>query len=224
MIPWTLLDSASVPGDGGDLELYRRGDELSIRIVGEGELMNSRQHGSEDALAELSCERLTGCRDPQLLIGGLGMGFTLRAALRNVGEEANVEVAELVPAVVEWNRGVIGELTGHPLQDPRVTLHEIDVAAVIRGAENKYNAILLDVDNGPDGMTRQSNDWLYGTDGLNASHAALRSSGLLAVWSAGADEDFTRKLRKAGFSVELKTVRARGSKGRRHVIWLATRE
>jgi spermidine synthase len=223
MTPWILLDSAAVPGDGGELRLYRRGDEFSIRIVGRGELMNSRVHGSEDALAEHSCARLADRVKPRLLIGGLGMGFTLAAALRHVGDRAQVVVAELVPAVVAWNRGPLGAQAGHPLQDPRVTVREGDVARIIKAEPQAYDAILLDVDNGPEGLTREQNDWLYGMNGLTAAYAALRPQGVLAVWSAGPDRDFMQRLRKLGFEVDEVRVRARGSKGARHVIWFARR-
>jgi spermidine synthase len=223
MIPWTLVDSAQVPGNGGELRLYQRGDELSIRIAGRGELMNSRVHGSEDALAARACAKATDPAQAHVLIGGLGMGYTLAAALRCLGERAQVVVAELVPAVVLWNRGPIGVHAGHPLQDPRVTVRETDVAAVLRAAPRAYDVILLDVDNGPEGLTRKENDWLYSMKGLNAAYAALRPRGVLAVWSAGADQDFSQRLRKVGFDVEEARVRANGNKGARHVIWLAQR-
>ena len=211
MTPWILLDSAHVPGDGGELRLYRRGDEFSIKVVGRGELMNSRVHGSEDALAEQTCARLREDITPRLLIGGLGMGFTLAAALRHLGEQAQVVVAELVPAVVAWNRGALGESAGHPLEDPRVSVHQGDVARVMRTAQQAYHAILLDVDNGPEGLTRKQNDWLYGMSGLNAAYAALRPQGVLAVWSAGPDPDFVQRLRKVGFEVEELRVRGHGT-------------
>jgi spermidine synthase len=223
MTPWILLDSADVPGNGGELRLYQRGDEFSIKIVGRGELMNSRVHGSEDALAEHTCDRLVDSVQPRLLIGGLGMGFTLAAALRQLGDQAQVVVAELVPAVVAWNRGALGERVGHPLQDPRVTVREGDVAEIIKAEQYAYDAILLDVDNGPEGLTRKKNDWLYGVNGLNAAYAALRPQGVLAVWSAGPDRDFLQRLRKVGFEVDEVRVRAHGSKGARHIIWFARR-
>jgi spermidine synthase len=223
MIPRILLDSAKVPGNSRELRLYQRGDEYSISITGRGELMNSRVHGSEDALAEHSCARLANCSSPRLLIGGLGMGFTLAAALRHVGEHAQVVVAELVPAVVMWNRGPLGELTGHPLQDSRVTVREADVAHMIKEGRQAYDAILLDVDNGPEGLTRKQNDWLYSINGLNAAYAALRPGGVLAVWSAGPEQEFMQRLRKVGFDVNEVRVRAHGSKGARHIIWFAKR-
>jgi spermidine synthase len=223
MTPWTLLDSAQVPGNGGELRLYQRNNEFSVKIVGRGDLMNSRVHGSEDALAEHTCTRLVNCRKPQLLIGGLGMGFTLAAALRHLSKQAQVIVAELVPAVVDWNRGPLGDPAGHPLRDPRVTVSEMDVARMLTAEEQTYDAILLDVDNGPEGLTRKENDWLYSINGLNEAYTALRPRGVLAVWSAGPDKNFLHRLRKVGFEVDEMRVRAHGSKGARHTIWLASR-
>jgi len=223
MTPWSLLDSAQVPGNGGELRLYQRGDEFSIRITGRGELMNSRAHGSEDALAEHACARLADTNKPRLLIGGLGMGFTLAAALRHISERAEVVVAELVPAVVTWNRGPLGEHAGHPLRDPRVRVHAVDVARVLATGRQDYDAILLDVDNGPEGLTCTGNDWLYGEDGLNAAYTTLRPQGVLAVWSAGPDQAFLQRLRKVGFEADEVRVRAHGPKGVRHVIWFARR-
>lgn len=224
MNPWILLDTAKVPGNGGELQLYKRGDELSIKIAGRGELMNSRVHGSEDALAEHACARLANRLHPRLLIGGLGMGFTVAAALRHLDDQAEVLVAELVPAVVEWNRGPIGKHAGYPLQDSRVTVREGDVARFIKTEQQAYDAILLDVDNGPEGLTRKENDWLYSINGLNEAYAALRPHGVLAVWSAGPDKQFLKRLQKVGFSVDEVRVRAHGSKGARHIIWFAKRE
>jgi spermidine synthase len=223
MIPWVLLDSVQVPGNGGELRLYQRGDEFSIRIVGHGELMNSRVHGSEDALAEHTCARLVAGANPRLLIGGLGMGFTLAAALQHLDDQAQVVVAELVPAVIAWNQGPLGEHAGHPLQDPRVTVREGDVARSLKAEQQAYDAILLDVDNGPEGLTRRENDWLYSMDGLNAAYAALRPQGVLAVWSAGPDKAFLQRLLKVGFEVDEVRVRAHGKKGARHIIWFARR-
>ena len=221
MIPWILLDTAAVPG-GGELRLLQRGAEFSIRL-GHNELMNSRIHGSEEALAEIACARVGRRSRPRILIGGLGMGFTLRAALDGLGAEAQVVVAELVPAVVAWNRDALAPLSGHALDDARVTVREGDVAETIRSERAAYDAILLDVDNGPEGLSRSANDRLYDLEGLGAAHAALRPGGVLAVWSAGEDASFTRRLRKPGFTVEEIRVRARGPRGgARHVIWLAT--
>ena len=223
MTPWVLLDSAQVPGNGGELRLYRRNNEFSIKIVGRGELMNSRVHGSEDALAGQTCARLENHSQPRLLIGGLGMGFTLTAALRHLGEQAQVVVAELVPAVVSWNRAALGELAGYPLRDPRVSVSECDVGRMLDTGERIYDAILLDVDNGPEGLTRRENDWLYSVEGLNAAYAALRPRGVLAVWSAGPAREFLQRLRKVGFEVDEVRVRAHGTRGARHVLWFARR-
>ena len=221
MNPWILLDEINVPGDGGIMKLYQRAHEFSISIKNE-ELMNSRMHGSEDALAELACKRVANRDKPRVLIGGLGMGFTLRAALDNLGATAEVVVAELVPAVVQWNRTHLAELAGLPLDDPRVTVRESDVRLVIKADKDTYDAILLDVDNGPDGLTHQGNDRLYTHGGLAAAKAALKPGGILAVWSAEPDKSFSKRLRGSGFKMEEISVRARGNRGgRRHTIWLA---
>ncbi len=222
MIPWEHIDTAKAPG-GGELRLSRRGDEFSIRL-GRTELMNSRLSGSEEALATLSRERIGERARPQVLIGGLGMGFTLRAALEAFGADARIVVAELVPAVVAWARGPMAQLFGDSLTDPRVAIEETDVGRLMRGGKAAYDAILLDVDNGPEGLTRPENDALYGPAGLGRAKAALRPGGVLAVWSAFPDPRFTQRLKKAGFAVEEAKVRAhRGKKGARHVIWLATK-
>lgn len=223
MTPWQLLDRAAVPDDSSELRLYQRNQEFSIRLAGRGELMNSRMHGSEDALAEQTCARLVNPAAARLLIGGLGMGFTLAAALRNLGAQARVQVAELVPDVVEWNRGVLGSCAGRPLDDPRVQVICTDVSDVLRGTQQEYDAILLDVDNGPEGLTRKENNWLYSGEGLLAARAALRDQGLLAVWSAGPAADFRRRLDAAGFAVDETRVYAHGTRGTRHVIWFACR-
>ncbi|MDH3325142.1 MAG: hypothetical protein OEM38_00330 [Gammaproteobacteria bacterium] len=224
MTPWVLLDSAQVPGNGGELQLFQRGDEFSIKIAGRGgELMNSRVHGSEDALAEHTCKRLAGCKNPRLLIGGLGMGFTLAAALQHAGDQAEVVVAELVPEVVKWNRGPLGVFANNPLQDSRVTVREGDVGRVMKSEQGAYDGIMLDVDNGPEGLTRKDNNWLYSVNGLNAAYAALRLQGVLSVWSAGPDKNFTQRLRKVGFDVDEVRVHAHGGKGARHNIWFAKR-
>lgn len=222
MIPWAVIDTAPVPG-GGELRLMRRGAELSIRL-GQNELMNSRVGGSEAALAEMACARIRTRAQPRLLIGGLGMGFTLRAALGALGAEAQVTVAELVPAVAAWAHGPMAALFGDSLSDPRVQLREADVAQLIRQARSAFDAILLDVDNGPAGLSRAANDALYEMAGLGAARAALRPGGVLAVWSSGPDADFSRRLRQSGFDVDETAVRANGTRGgARHVIWIATR-
>jgi spermidine synthase len=222
LIPWILLDTTTVPG-GGALRLLRRGDEFAIRL-GRDELMNSRMHGSEEALATLAWARIAGRARPRILIGGLGMGFTLRATLDAAGADARIDVAELVPAVVAWNRGPLAALSGHALADTRVSVHESDVAALIRGGLSAYDAILLDVDNGPVAMARAANDRLYDLAGLGTAHAALTPGGVLAVWSARPDMAFARRLRTIGFAVDEVRVRARGARGGpRHVVWIATR-
>lgn len=220
MNPWVLLDEVEVPGDGSAMKLYQRAFEFSISVKND-ELMNSRMHGSEDALAELACKQVTDRENPRVLIGGLGMGFTLRAALDNLGENAEVVIAELVPAVVKWNRTHLAELANKPLEDSRTTLRESDVGLVINEQASAYDAILLDVDNGPDALTHEGNDRLYTRGGINAAMKALKPGGILGVWSAEPDPSFTKRLRGAGFKIEEVTVRARGTKGRRHTIWLA---
>jgi spermidine synthase len=219
MIPWIELDRTALP-QGGELRLLRRGHEFSIKL-GVAELMTSRLFASEEALATLAAERLKGRTKPRVLIGGLGMGFTLRAALRAFGPNAEIVVAELVPAVVRWARGPMAELFAGSLDDRRVELVEADVAALIGRAKPLYDAILLDVDNGPEGMTQSANDHLYSMRGLAAARAALSPGGVLAVWSQGPDRAFAKRFEKAGFSVEDRKVRARGVHGgSRHVIWL----
>ncbi|MCK7551275.1 spermidine synthase [Marinobacter goseongensis] len=223
MARFELLGTATIPGKGTRLRLLQRNDEFSIKIAGTtGELMNSRLHGSEDALATLACERLADHPAPRVLIGGLGMGFTLAAALQSLGDSAEVTVAELVPEVEAWNRGPLGSAAGYPLHDPRARVHVGDVVQLIRDSASTFDAILLDIDNGPEGLTRKENDWLYTTAGIEAAHAALRPDGILAYWSAGQDPAFTERLKRAGLSVDPVTVRAhRPGKGARHVIWLA---
>ena len=222
MVPWILVDTAAVPDGGGELRLMQRGAEYSI-MAGATELMNSRLSGSEQALATLVCVRLKDRPRAHLLIGGFGMGFTLRAALENLGPGARVTVAELVPAVVAWARGPMAHLSGDCLKDPRLTIREGDVGDLIGSAEAAYDAILLDVDNGPDGLSREANDRLYDQGGLAGARRALRPGGILAVWSSAPNTGFTQRLRKAGYAVEEVRVRATtGGGGARHVIWLAT--
>lgn len=222
MIPWSVLDTAKIPGGGEELRLKQRGQEFSI-MLGPNELMNSRLSGSEKALATLSCERIRSRSRPQILIGGLGMGFTLRAALAELGADARIVVAELVPAVVAWARGPMAEVFAGSLDDPRVEILEMDVGRVIGAGKGAYDAILLDVDNGPEGLSRQANDSLYNHAGLHAARAALRPGGVLAVWSQGPDRSFSKRLQVSGFTVEEVKVRANGKGGgARHIIWLAT--
>ena len=223
MIRWSLIDTTTVPDDGGELRLMQRGAEFSI-MSGAIELMNSRLSGSEKALATLVCARLEDRPRAHVLIGGYGMGFTLRAALESLGPAARVTVGELVPAVVAWARGPMAHISGDSLADPRLTIREGDVAELIRSAQGGYDAILLDVDNGPEGLSREANDRLYDLEGLAAARRALRPGGVLAVWSSAPDAAFTGRLRRAGYAVEEVRVRAtdRG-RGARHMIWLATR-
>lgn len=222
MIPWLVLDTAQVPG-GGELRLKQRGAEFSI-MLGQDELMNSRLSGSEEALATIACRKIRRRKTPRILIGGLGMGFTLRAALAALEPDARIVVAELVPAVVAWARGPMAEVFGTSLTDPRVSVREADVGDVIRSGAAAFDAILLDVDNGPEGLTRKTNDALYDLKGLSIARIALRPGGVLAVWSSGPNPKFTWRLRKAGFAVEEVRARANGPRGgARHVIWIATR-
>ncbi|TXM98693.1 hypothetical protein FV222_14080 [Methylobacterium sp. WL103] len=223
MIPWENLDTASIPGDGGTLRLRRRGTEFSI-MLGQNELMNSRLSGSEEALATLACGRIASRKAPQVLIGGLGMGFTLRAALDAFGPEAEIVVAELVPAVVAWARGPLAHLFASSLDDPRLALHEADVNRLIQSGPAMFDAILLDVDNGPEGMVRGENNRLYDAWGLKRAHYALRPGGVLGVWSGRPDRKFKARLARSGFSVEEVRVRSRASgDGPRNVLWIATR-
>lgn len=223
MVPWSLIDTAGISGGEGSLRLMRRGAEFSI-MLGQNELMNSRLSGSEQALATLSCERIHSRPEPRILIGGLGMGFTLRAVLAVLDSKARIVVAELVPAVVAWARGPLAELHGASLTDPRVSIREGDVGQIIQSTRTPYDAILLDVDNGPEGLTREANDSLYHVSGLTAAREALRPGGVLAIWSCGPDRSFTQRLRRAGFGVEEINVRANGKRGgARHVVWIATR-
>jgi spermidine synthase len=222
MIPWILLDTAKIPG-GGELRLMRRGDEFSIRL-GSNELMNSRRGGSEKALAELPCERLRSRRKCRVLIGGLGMGFTLRAALGVLDADAEIVVCEIVPAVVAWARGPMAHMSANSLSDPRLDMHEGDVGHAIGSARARFDAILLDVDNGPEGLSRNANDRLYDGEGLKAAHRALSPGGILAVWSSAPSEHFVRLLRRADFGVEEVKVRANAKRaGAHHVVWLATK-
>jgi len=224
LIPWVHLDTARIPNGQADLLLKRRGTEFSI-MSGMIELMNSRLSGSEKALATLPCAKIGGRSRARILIGGLGMGFTLRAALESLGPDARIEVAELLPAVVGWARGPMAELFGDCLSDPRVTLRVEDVAIAINAPGAGYDAIMLDVDNGPYGLNRTANDGLYSPRGLGAARKALTAGGVLAVWSADADASFTKLLGRSGYAVEEHVVRAhRPGKGARHMIWLATRD
>jgi len=222
MIPFRLIDTATE--HGATLRLYQRGVDFSIRVDNAGDLMNSRQHHSEDMLAELACTPVAGRKCPHLLVGGLGMGFTLAAALAHSGPDARITVSELMPAVVRWNREYLGILTGNPLDDERVTVLEQDVGQLMQEHKNDFDAIMLDVDNGPDAFTRDGNDSLYGLRGLNNAYTALKPGGVLTVWSAFPDERFTQRMMKIGFDVEQRRVRAhKNQAGNRHTIWIGVR-
>ena len=219
MIPWQLLGRAQAP-EGSALTLYQRDEEFVIRVNG-GDLMSSRAHGSEEELARLGCADACQRPAPRVLVGGLGMGYTLRAALDILPAQAEIVVAEIVQAVVDWNRGPLAHLAGHPLDDPRVAVEVADVGALLRQPGRRFDAILLDVDNGPQGLTRRANHALYGSTGLDTARRALQPGGSYALWSAAADRAFARRLEVAGFRVEVHGVRARpGAQGARHVIYL----
>ncbi len=221
MIPWEDIDQAKVPGGGDIITLRRRGTEFSIRTPGI-ELMNSRVHGSEEALAELTFTHITPRSGLRILMGGLGMGFTLAAALQQSTPDTHITVCELIPAVVRWNRYYLGHLAGMPLEDSRVSVQEEDVAALIGKRKRFWDAIMLDVDNGPDGLTQKSNDRLYSRFGLDMAFSALRPRGILGVWSCGPDPGFTQRLNQCGFKTQIIPLKARKSqKGSRHIIWLA---
>jgi spermidine synthase len=225
--PHQILDCV-VTGDGRELVLSRRGDVFHIHID-RYELMASRAHGSEEELARLALSalgpRAASTAAPRVLIGGLGMGFTLRAALDALGDQpgAVVDIAEVFPAVVVWNRGPLAPLARHPLADPRVNVMEADVADVVAAAAGRYDAVLLDVDNGPEALTLESNHRLYAPAGLRRLLAALAPGGVLAVWSTDDDPRFAHRLRETGFTVTTRHVRARAGRGERHVVFVAQR-
>ncbi len=220
MKPWELLGEARTP-DGGLLALTRRGGEYVIHAGGKS-LMSSRMHGSEEALAAFGCRRLRGVAEPCVLVGGLGMGYTLRAALDLLPPAATVVVAELVPEVVAWNRGPLGPLAGHPLADSRVRVELCDVAVALRAKRGAFDAVLLDVDNGPSAFAAVNNVALYDDPGIAAARAALKPDGTFAVWSAREDRSFEHRLRHGGFTVEVERVRGRLAQGGpHHAIFLA---
>lgn len=226
MIQRELLGTAQVPG-GAELRLYSHDRDFMI-VLDRNELMSTRVRNSEEALATLTLERLKHVEKPHLLIGGYGMGFTLRAALGGLRPKSRVTVAELVPEIIAWARGPMAALTAGCLDDRRVTLKMTDVGELILLAPDTFDAILLDVDNGPDGLVRAENDRIYSRDGLRAARSALEPGGVLAIWSAAKDPKFTRRLEKAGFEVEEVEVRSRiaadgKGKGARHTIWFAKR-
>ena len=223
MIPWKLLSRSRTPDNKNELLLYQRDTEYSIRVNGQ-ELMNSRMFGSEIMLAELSCHEIADRKNANVLIGGLGMGYTLSAALRLLDSDADVFLAELVPSVVQWNKGVLGPLADHPLKDSRVTVFIEDVVNIINNNTSAFDAILLDVDNGPDCLTQKENDNLYSMSGLSMIHRALRPGGVVAVWSSSSDTGFTQRLKGSSFNVIEKKIRGRThTKGPVHTIWIATK-
>jgi spermidine synthase len=219
--PWEIVDRGRAPG-GAELTLARRGGEWAVRAGGHV-LMSSRAHGSEEALAALALGRVRAPR--ALLVGGLGLGFTLRAVLDRAPAEARVVVAELVPTLVAWNRGLVAHLAGRPLEDPRVRVEVADVAERIASADGDLDAILLDVDNGPSALVQPENDRLYGEAGVAGCRRALAPGGVLAVWSAGPDPRYVKRLEREGFAVEEQAApeRGAGKGGRRHVIFVAVR-
>jgi spermidine synthase len=221
MLPWQKLDVAREPG-GAELVLWRRGDEFVIRVDRQ-DLMGSTRSHSEQVLAERGCAGLKQVRGARVLVGGLGMGFTLRAALDALGRDAQVDVAELVPAVVAWNRGPLAHLAERPLEDARVRVIEDDIVRVLSEAQGAYDAILLDVDNGPEALTSASNHRLYGRAGIERAFRALRPRGVLAVWSVKDDAKFTARLKAGGFKPRTERVTAHRGGGSRHTLWLAER-
>jgi len=224
MISRMLIDKAETPGGGKELRLYQHDKDFMI-VAGNFELMNSRAHASEEELAKLAMVKITGQANPRVLIGGLGMGFTLRAALNGLPQTAEVVVAEIVPAVVKWNQGVLAGLAGNAIADKRVKIYEGDVTELIKTGKNSYDAIVLDVDNGPEGLSLESNDWFYGFKGLNVIWGALRPEGVLGIWSASRDEQLTYRLKNAGFLVEEIRARSRpGGKGAHHHLWISVKK
>ena len=232
MNPTILLGTANIPNNGGELRLTQRGDDFSIDLKGvPGSLMTSRVYSSELALAELGCAHLKRTENAKVLVGGLGMGFTLSAALKATTANSEVIVAELVPEIIDWNKGPLGECAGRPLEDKRTNIHLGDVADFFKQSNAaqsnqiknaSFDAILLDVDNGPEAFTHADNNNLYSMASLSAIKNTLRPKGVLAVWSAWNEPTFTKTLKKAGFKVNVKTVRAHKGKGSRHTIYVAT--
>jgi spermidine synthase len=226
MRTWDIIDEEAVPDDDGTIYLVSRGNEYAIHVDGR-ELMGNRAHGSEDGLADLACDRLADLESARILVGGLGMGFTLAAALRRVGPLGHATVAELLPAVVRWNRGAAGRASKHPLLDPRCSVYIGDVGDLVEHPPRPWSAILLDVDNGPKSLTRETNGWLYTRKGLHAAMNALIPGGVLGIWSAHSDDSLTSRLHKIGFGVEILDFTEHGrptpNGSGTHVLWMATR-
>jgi spermidine synthase len=222
MIPWVKLGTAKIPNEGGELTFSQRGEEFSIRLSGiRGELMNSRVYNSEKELSSFGCAYIKSTENAHVLVGGLGMGFTLAAALDAVTKSSQVTVAELIPEVYEWNQGPLGNCANNPLKDPRTKVHIGDVKTLLSTQKPAYDAILLDVDNGPEGLTHKQNNWIYSEAGLQSIQRTLRNRGIVAFWSAGPDHLFTKRLKKVGFEVRTEISRARKGKGSRHTIFIA---
>jgi spermidine synthase len=221
MKPWEQIAEAITP-DGTSVSLTRHDDEFVI-LIDRLTLMSSRTHGSEDALAAIGCREARKLKAPCVLIGGLGMGYTLRGTLDRLPPSAVVVVAEMLPAVVEWNRGPLGPLTNHPLRDPRVQLVVGDVAALIRASRARFDAIMLDVDNGPSAFTAAKNRAMYTDGGIKTARVALKPGGVLTVWSTHQDRGFEQRLRAHGFEASCETVRGHGRKGPRHFVFAARR-
>ena len=217
----TLLGQATIPGGDRVLKLYQGKDDCNIVISGRGELMSTRKHASESALGTLACELLSDSDAASVLIGGLGMGFTLEAVLAATGNNARVVVAELVPEVVEWNKGPLGRYSGNPLSDTRTTVYHGDVVDLLRDEGKRYDVIALDVDNGPEALSSSGNDWLYSRKGINCTRESLNKNGVLAYWSATPDPLFVKRLRECDLRVSQQSVYAHGNKGTKHTIWLA---
>lgn len=226
MHSWEIIDHQLLPDGDGFVYLRARDGEYDIQVNGR-QLMGNQLHGSEDALADLACDQLEELDDARVLVGGLGMGFTLAAALRRIGPGGNATVAELMPAVVGWNRDYVGEAAGHPLRDERVDVHIGDVSDLVQKPPAPWSAILLDVDNGPAFLTRPSNGWLYTRQGLEAARTALAPGGVLGIWSAGSDDSLTTRLRDAGFDVDVHSYtedrRPTQDDSGTHVLWMARR-
>jgi spermidine synthase len=222
MVPWVKLGTAKIPNNGGELTFSQRDQEFSIRLSGiRGELMNSRVFNSEKELSQMGCAHLKTTPNAHVLVGGLGMGYTLRAALNEVTPSSKVTVAELIPEVVEWNKGPLGNCAKNPLQDPRTHVVVGDVKHLLNTGKPTFDAILLDVDNGPEGLTHSDNNWIYSIDGLEEIYNVLKPGGMLAIWSAGPDYLFSVRLKNAGYKVSTRIARARKGKGSKHTIFLA---
>lgn len=221
MIPWELLDKSQTPDNNSELFLYKRGKEYSIRLNGM-ELMNSRIYRSESLLSRLSCKTILDRKNVRILIGGLGMGYTLASALSSLKSDAKIVIVELMPAVIKWNREILFHLAGSPLDDPRVTSKSMDIVQYIKENIKPFDAVILDVDNGPEGFTQKNNDWLYNDNGLKCLKKNITKNGNLSIWSAAPNKKFSMRLKKTGFKVEEKTVRAgTNKKGSKHTIWIA---